>query len=141
MVRVGIVVLCMLVSCSSKDKEKNINVRPGADSVEVVSTREGVEIWIMRALKVVERGDTLVGYGVRITFFSKNRESSILTADSGKYDQITENMVAIGKVYLVSSDSTELWTESLHWDAKRRLIWTYDSVKIKQNDRIIQVTR
>lgn len=127
----------VLVSCNSNEKTRTNKVEAGADSVEVVSTREGNKLWIMRSLKVIERGDTLVGYGVSIKFFSGNKVSSVLVADSGKYDQITENMVAIGNVYLVSYDSTELWTKSLHWDAKRRLIWTDDSVKIKQRDRVL----
>ncbi len=132
-----ILFLVLFLSCGGKEEVKSGNVQPGADSVEVISTKEGTKMWVMKSQKVVERGDSLVGFGVRITFFSGNKPSSVLTADSGKYYQATGDMVAYGRVHLVSSDSTELWTKSLHWDAKRRLIWTDDSVRIKQKDRIL----
>jgi LPS export ABC transporter protein LptC len=86
---------------------------------------------------VVERGDTLVGFGVSITFFSGDKPSSQLWADSGKYDQVSGNVSAYGEVYVISSDSTEMWTGSLHWDKKMKIIWTDDPVKIRQRDRVL----
>ncbi|MEO0139252.1 MAG: LPS export ABC transporter periplasmic protein LptC [candidate division WOR-3 bacterium] len=132
-----ILILLLSLSCGGKEEIKSGNIQPGADSIEVISTKEGTKMWVMRSQKVVERGDSLVGFGVRITFFSGNKPSSVLTADSGKYNQATGDMVAYGRVHLVSSDSTELWTTSLHWDAKGKIIWTDDSVKIKQRDRVL----
>jgi Uncharacterized protein conserved in bacteria len=131
-----LLIIVFLLSCGEKGESRE-KVNPGADSVEVVSTDNGRKMWIMKAKKVVERGDTLVGFGVNITFFSEGKPSSHLTADSGKYDQISGNVSAYGKVYVVSSDGMELWTKSLHWDKRRKLIWTEDSVKIKQRDRIL----
>ncbi|MFZ8833543.1 MAG: LPS export ABC transporter periplasmic protein LptC [Candidatus Caldipriscus sp.] len=131
-----LVFLLLFLSCGEKGEIRE-KVKPGADSVEVVSTDNGRKMWIMKAKKVVERGDTLVGFGVSITFFSGDKPSSQLWADSGKYDQVSGNVSAYGEVYVISSDSTELWTGSLHWDKKRRIIWTDDPVKIRQRDRIL----
>ncbi len=128
--------LIFLLSCGQKEEIRE-KVRGGADSVEVISTDNGRKMWVMKAEKVVERGDTLVGFGVSITFFSGDKPSSHLKADSGTYDQISGNVSAYGRVYVVSSDGTELWTRSLHWDKKRRIIWTEDSVEIRQKDRIL----
>ncbi|NPB04552.1 MAG: LPS export ABC transporter periplasmic protein LptC [Thermotogae bacterium] len=131
--------LLFLFGCSKSNTPKEDHVEPGADSVRVISTKMGRKLWMMKTAKVKERGDTLIGYGVSITFFKGNRAVSILTADSGKYDQTSGNMVAFGRVHLISSDSTELWSRSLHWDEKKKIIWTEDSVKIydRKRERIL----
>ncbi len=123
------------MGCKGEKKGRTHHVEPGADSVKVIATKGGRKLWVMKSVKVKERGDTLIGYGVRITFYKGGKASSVLTADSGKYDQASGNMVALGRVHLVSSDSTEMWSQSLHWDEKRRVIWTEDSVKIYDRKR------
>ena len=115
--------------------ERSSVVEPGADSVKVIATKRGHKLWVMKAVKVKERGDTLIGLGVSVRFYKGGRVSSVLTADSGKYDQTSGNMVALGRVHLISSDSTEMWSRSLHWDERRRIIWTDDSVKIYDRKR------
>ena len=132
---VPLLAVFVVLGCKGEKKVKTHHVEPGADSVKVIATKGGRKLWVMKSVKVKERGDTLIGYGVRITFYKGGKISSVLTADSGKYDQTSGNMVALGRVHLVSSDSTEMWSQSLHWDEKRRVIWTEDSVKIYDRKR------
>lgn len=115
--------------------ERSSVVEPGADSVKVIATKRGHKLWVMKAVKVKERGDTLIGLGVSVRFYKGGKVSSVLTADSGKYDQTSGNMVALGRVHLISSDSTEMWSRSLYWNERRRIIWTDDSVKIYDRKR------
>ncbi len=134
-----IVLVLLLVGCGKREPEGGPTVEPGADSVKVVATKRGHKLWLMKAVKVKERGDTLIGLGVSIRFYKGGKVSSVLTADSGKYDQASGNMGAFGRVHLISSDSTEMWSRSLYWDEKRRIIWTDDSVKIhdRRRDRVL----
>ncbi len=125
----------LLGGCGEKAPERASVVDPGADSVKVIATKRGRKLWVMKAAKVRERGDTLIGLGISIRFYKGGKVSSVLTADSGKYDQTSGNMGAFGRVHLVSSDSTEMWSRSLYWDEKRRIIWTDDSVKIRDRKR------
>lgn len=127
--------MALLSGCGEKTVERSSVVEPGADSVKVIATKRGHKLWVMKAVKVKERGDTLIGLGVSVRFYKGGRVSSVLTADSGKYDQTSGNMVALGRVHLISSDSTEMWSRSLHWDERRRIIWTDDSVKIYDRKR------
>ena len=127
--------MALLSGCGEKAVERSSVVEPGADSVKVIATKRGHKLWVMKAVKVKERGDTLIGLGVSVRFYKGGRVSSVLTADSGKYDQTSGNMVALGRVHLISSDSTEMWSRSLHWDERRRIIWTDDSVKIYDRKR------
>ncbi len=131
--------ILIATGCKGEEKEKAAQVEPGADSVKVITTKKGHKLWVMKAVKVKERGDTLIGFGVSVRFYRGGKVSSVLTADSGKYDQVSGNMVALGKVHLVSSDSVEMWSRSLKWDEKRQIIWTEDSVKIydKKRDRTL----
>ena len=131
--------MVFLIGCGEKAPERASVVEPGADSVKVIATKKGRRIWLMKAVRVRERGDTLIGLGISIRFYRGGKVSSILTADSGKYDQTSGNMGAFGRVHLVSSDSTEMWSRSLYWDEKRRIIWTDDSVKIydRKRDRVL----
>ncbi len=135
MIRLFLLPVLLILGCSKGERGRDESLKAGADSVKVVSTSDGRKLWVMKAVRVEERGDTLVGFGIRIRFYSSGEISSVLTADSGKYDRVSGDMVAYGRVHLVSSDSTEVWTSSLNWDEKRRIIWTEDSVRIFEKKR------
>jgi len=129
------ILLIMVLGCGKGEEERAVGVEPGADSVKVIATKAGRKTWVMKAAKVREENDTLTGYGITIRFYKGGRITSILTADSGKYDRVSGNMTAFGNVHLVASDSTEMWSRTLSWDEKRQVIWTEDSVKILDRRR------
>jgi LPS export ABC transporter protein LptC len=68
---------------------------------------------------------------MKVYFFDQEgKESSVLTAQSGKVDENTKNLEATGDVLVVSSDSTTLRTERLYWDNKRQVVHTTEFVRI-----------
>lgn len=69
--------------------------------------------------------------GMKVHFYGEDgKESSVLTAQSGKVDENTKNLEATGNVVVVSSDSTTLRTEKLYWDNKRQVVHTTEFVRI-----------
>jgi LPS export ABC transporter protein LptC len=69
--------------------------------------------------------------GITVQFYDEQGNvSSILTAQSGKVDENTNNLEAAGNVVVVSSDSTTLRTEKLYWDNKRQVVHTTEFVRI-----------
>jgi len=82
---------------------------------------------------------TLLSQGVNVTFFDEyGKETSWLTSDEGKVDDVTNNLEAFGNVNVVSSDSTKLRTARLFWDNQRHLIHTPEYVWITGTDERIQ---
>ncbi len=64
------------------------------------------------------------GVDVRL-YDSTGRQSATLTADSGRTDQNTKVMVALGNVVLiVLEDGRRIQTEELHYDSQTRRIWS-----------------
>ena len=73
----------------------------------------------------------MIDSGVHLDFFDeKGNHSSVLTSRSGKVDQATNNLEAIGNVVVVSDSGVVVETERLFWDNARQLIHSEDFVKI-----------
>jgi len=56
--------------------------------------------------------------------------SSVLTSRTGKVDENTNNLEAIGNVVVVSDSGVVVETEKLFWDNRRQLIHSDEFVKI-----------
>lgn len=77
--------------------------------------------------------------GMKVHFYGEDgKESSVLTAQSGKVDENTKNLEAMGNVVVVSSDSTTLRTEKLYWDNKRQVVHTTEFVRINSPKERLQ---
>ena len=74
---------------------------------------------------------TLLDSGVHVDFFDEHGvHSSVLTSHSGKVDENTNNLEAIGNVVVVSDSGVVVETEKLFWDNQRQLIHSDEFVKI-----------
>jgi LPS export ABC transporter protein LptC len=66
---------------------------------------------------------TEMSEGVRVRFFnSEGRMTTTLTSLEGTVDEGTNNLQARKSVYVVSTDSSKMWTEVLYWDNVRQQI-------------------
>ncbi|MDP6038943.1 MAG: LPS export ABC transporter periplasmic protein LptC [Candidatus Latescibacteria bacterium] len=73
--------------------------------------------------------------GVAIVFFDAHGDTvSILSADRGMIDASGENMKVFGSVVVVARDSTQLQTDSLHWNRDRDRIVGDGQVEIIRPD-------
>lgn len=74
---------------------------------------------------------TLLDKGVHVDFFDEHgAHSSVLTSQTGKVDENTNNLEAIGNVVVVSDSGVVVETEKLFWDNQRQLIHSDEFVKI-----------
>lgn len=68
----------------------------------------------------------------RVSFYEAGRTiHALLTADRGVVYSQTEDLVAHGHVVVVTEDSTRLWTDSLLWNNRTKLITTDAPVEIQ----------
>jgi LPS export ABC transporter protein LptC len=75
--------------------------------------------------------ETLMDSGVVVLFYNElGKQTTTMTAKSGKVNEQTYNIDAYGNVLVVSDDSTRLRSDRLFWDNGRRLIHTPDFVSV-----------
>lgn len=74
---------------------------------------------------------------VTITIVEPDRTWTV-TGDEGELFEASKDVVLRKNVVLVASDGFRLETESLHWLAKDRRVWTKDPVTIFRNDAVIR---
>ncbi|HWP82253.1 MAG TPA: LPS export ABC transporter periplasmic protein LptC [Bacteroidota bacterium] len=83
--------------------------------------------------------ETHLSEGITVHFFDEQgKETSVLTAEAGKVDDVTNNLEARGNVVVVSSDSTVLRTSVLFWNNGSKLIHTAEFVDIVSPKEKIQ---
>lgn len=80
-----------------------------------------------------QRKETFLIGSVKVRFFDENHrgEASVLTSDSARIDDNTNNMLARGNVYVISDvKQTTLRTSILNWDNNSRKLYSTEYVKI-----------
>jgi LPS export ABC transporter protein LptC len=68
---------------------------------------------------------------IKIKFFPAGGGHVTVTADSGVYRIDNDEMSLNGDVKIHSEDGSTLFSETMHFSQKKRLIWTRDRVLIK----------
>jgi LPS export ABC transporter protein LptC len=82
---------------------------------------------------------TLLDGGVHLDFFDEyGRHSSVLTSESGKADESTNNLEAIGNVVVTSDSGVVVRTQHMYWDNKRQKIYSDDFVRITSPKETLQ---
>jgi LPS export ABC transporter protein LptC len=101
---------------------------------KVTFTDSGVVKAILKAGHISQyegSKQTLLDKGVHVDFFDEHGvHSSVLTSETGKVDENTNNLEAIGNVVVVSDSGVVVETEKLFWDNQRQLIHSDEFVKI-----------
>ena len=75
-----------------------------------------------------------------LIFYKHGRESSRLTAPSGRVRTDTHDVETWGGVTVVSADSSTLTTERLRYDANKEKIYSDDPVPLEKPDSITEGT-
>ncbi len=84
---------------------------------------------------------TLLDGGVHLDFFDEHGvHSSVLTSKSGKADESSYNLEAIGNVVVTSDSGVVVRTEKMFWDNKRQQIYSDDFVRITSPKETLQGT-
>ncbi|MGQ9708628.1 MAG: LPS export ABC transporter periplasmic protein LptC [bacterium] len=93
----------------------------------------GKRLYTLQAVKAVVWDDDLRidVDSLKVIFYNDSGfPYSELTAAQGTVFTRTENLVARGNVVVITTDSTELVTDSLAWDNSRRIIHTQANILI-----------
>ncbi len=91
--------------------------------------------WILRASEgqLYEAKNVMDLKEVKIKFFPDSGGQLLITGDSGMYRINDDEMSLKGNVEVHSESGTTLYSKSLYFSQKKRLIWTRDNVVIKGN--------
>jgi len=89
--------------------------------------------WILKAnvARLYEDKNIMDLERIRIKFFPTGGGHVIVTADSGVYRIDNDEMSLNGDVKIHSEDGSTLFSETMHFSQKKKLIWTRDRVLIK----------
>ncbi len=124
----------LIYGCSDQSvKPKVISIKtrelPDQESFNttVVFSDSGVVKAILRAGHIAvysSRNETLLDEGITVDFYDREGyHTSVLTADRGKVDDMTQDLYAIGNVVARSDSGVVLKTEELKWvNAKRKIV-------------------
>jgi LPS export ABC transporter protein LptC len=103
------------------------------EKIRFVEDKHGQKTWELEANSVQQYQDqnVMVLEDVKVTFFSKEGQTFILTGKKGKVDQNSKNVELEGEVVLTSSDGYQLKTHSISYRHSERLVSTSDPVDIE----------
>jgi len=110
------------------------------EGFSLVETENGKKQWTLTSQKAsnYEKQKTVNMEGVKIDFFRANEELySTLTSDRGMVNTTTNDLVAQGRVLVVSKDGARLETNQLRWDNARQKIVSDDSVRITRGKTVM----
>jgi LPS export ABC transporter protein LptC len=109
----------------------------GADArlekIRLVEDKHGTKTWELEAKSIQQYQDQniLMLEEVRVTLFTKEGKSFVISGNKGKVYQDSKNMELVGDVVLTSSDGYRLKTHSLSYHHSERKVTTSDPVEIE----------
>jgi len=98
-------------------------------------------LYAKRARIYQKKKETLLDSGIKVLFLSKTTGATVstLTADSARIDDESKNMLAFGKVVVVSdSTKTTLETSLLEWNNASQKLYSTEFVKITSPEETIK---
>ena len=98
-------------------------------------------LFAKRARIYQKKRETLLDSSIKVLFLSKTTGATVstLTADSARIDDESKNMLAFGKVVVISdSTKTKLETSLLEWNNASQKLYSTEFVKITSPDEIIK---
>lgn len=135
-----IVVLILFCGCNKSQKkyvsfEKNFNEAKDVDyvlqGIELIANKDKKKLWDFYADKafIFEKEKCAQASNVKINFYQKNKEVSVLTSKFGKFYLNTNDIVLWDDVIVISSDKTKIKTKSLKYKANEEQFTTNDFVQ------------
>ena len=140
-----IILVCFSVNCTSIEEQTpagslDPNSIPDQESWNstITITQEGkkfAEIWAGYISFYNLQGKTFLKDSIHADFFDRDgSHNSVLTADSGIVFNQTNNLVAYGKVVVVSDSGIVLETQELRWDNEKQKIISDVPVRFTTQD-------
>ncbi len=135
----ALMVALFFLSCSTKTKEHSVkNEKDEAYNVKVIQKNWDKKSFELLASSMLQQGDTISAFHIKIEFFDDTGSVyAVLTADSGKLNQKTGNMEAIGSVKVGTVRHDSLYTSKLIYiDSIARIESPRNVILVKKGRRI-----
>jgi LPS export ABC transporter protein LptC len=138
----GIVLVSLWLNLQEKKASKEGEASPkisadGANArlekIRFIEDKHGRKTWELEARLIEQYQDQniLLLEEVKVTFFTEEGRSFILSGNQGRVYQDSKNFELVGDVVLTSSDGYSLKTHSITYDHKERKARTSDTVEIE----------
>jgi len=103
------------------------------EKIRFVEEKQGRKTWELEAKLIHQYQDqnTMVLEDVRVTFYTKEGRSFVISGKKGKVHQDSKDMELVGDVELASSDGYLLKTHSISYRHSERKATTSDPVEIE----------
>jgi LPS export ABC transporter protein LptC len=138
----GIVLISLWLNLQEKRSSEGREALPkiltdGADAhlekIRFVEDKRGQKTWELEAKSIQQYQDQniILLEEVKVTFFTKEGRSFIISGKKGKVYQDSNDMELVGDVLLTSSDGYRLKTQSLSYHHLERRMSTPDPIEIE----------
>ncbi len=108
----------------------------------VLITKDGKTVGVLRAghvQKFSRENLTILEDSIQVDFYDgQGNHKSVLTAQGGRINDITQDMEAYGNVVVVSDSGITLYTDTLKWDNKAEKIYSEIPIMLttEENDTL-----
>jgi len=123
---------------ASGEKEEVPKISTGGadmrlEKIRIVEDKHGRQTWELEATSVQQYQDQniMVLEDVKVTYYTKEGRSFIISGNKGKIYQDSKNMELVGDVLLTSSDGYQLKTHSVSYHHLEKKVTTSDPVEIE----------
>jgi LPS export ABC transporter protein LptC len=138
----GIVLISLWLNLREKKATEKSEVVPkisaeGADAhldkIHFVEEKQGQKTWELEAKSIQQYQDQniMILDQVKVTFYTKEGRSFIISGNQGKVNQDSKDMELVGNVVVSSSDGYQLKTHSLSYHDSNKSMSTPDPVEIE----------
>ena len=139
--RVFIFLLFILFGCEEKTIKQNIEKnlpRITLENFTLIETSEGKKRWNLTATSADVFEEIINVENVNIKFYNEeSKEYAWLKGNKGQLNIKNHNIIVRDRVFLITEDSTELYTDSLFWQNDLQIILTDARVKIIKKDSTV----
>ena len=103
------------------------------EKIRIVEDKHGRQTWELEATSVQQYQDQniMVLEDVKVTYYTKEGRSFIISGNKGKIYQDSKNMELVGDVLLTSSDGYQLKTHSVSYHHLEKKVTSSDPVEIE----------
>ena len=103
------------------------------EKIRIVEDKHGRQTWELEATSIQQYQDqnVMVLEDVKVTCYTKEGRSFIISGNKGKVYQDSKNMELVGDVLLISSDGYQLKTHSVSYQHLEKKVTTSDPVEIE----------
>jgi LPS export ABC transporter protein LptC len=103
------------------------------EKIRFVEDKHGKKTWELdaKAIQQYQGQNIILLEDVKVTFYTKDGRSFILSGNKGKVYQDSKNMELVGDVLLTSSDGYRLKTHSVSYQHANKKVTTSDPVEIE----------